>query len=67
MPSAIIRPQLGVGGCTPMPRKLNELSSTMAVPRPKLTATMTGPSALGTTKERMIVVGGRPSAMAAVT
>ncbi len=48
-PSLIMFPQLGIGGRTPTPRKLNDDSSTIASPSVALNETMIGPSAFGMT------------------
>ena len=42
-----IFPQLGIGGCTPSPRKLKLDSSKIAPAIPKVALTRTGPIALG--------------------
>ncbi|MNC76091.1 hypothetical protein D3C75_1277440 [compost metagenome] len=40
-------PQLAVGGCTPMPRKLRPDSAMIAAATPKVALTMIGASAFG--------------------
>ena len=46
-PPAIMFPQLGLGGCMPMPRNDRPLSSRIALPTPSVVATMAGPSEFG--------------------
>ena len=42
-----ISPQLGVGGCTPNPKKLNDDSMSMVEAIPNVADTITGAMALG--------------------
>ena len=66
-PPAIMLPQLGVGGCTPRPRKDSPLSSRIALPTPRVAATTAGPSAFGSTWRQSRRGDGTPSAVAAST
>ena len=47
-------PQLGVGGCTPRPRKLSPASSRIAFAMPNVAATITGARAFGSMWRKMM-------------
>lgn len=53
-PRVRMLPQLGVGGCTPMPRKDSADSTSTAEATPKVAATSTGAMALGRMCRKMI-------------
>ena len=60
-----ILPQLGVGGCTPNPRKLKPDSIKIAPAIPRVAFTNTGPTALGIKCLLMILKLEAPSARSA--
>ena len=62
-----MEPQLAFGGWMPMPRKLKPASSVTAPPMLAVTATTSGPIALGMTCRSMIWNSLPPSARAAST
>ena len=60
-------PQLGVGCCTPKPRKLRLDSVMIAPAKPNVAATTTGPMTLGRMWRKIMRWVGTPNATAAVT
>ena len=56
-PASSIVPQLGVGGCTPRPRKLSDASAMIAPAMPSVACTTTAGSAVGRTWRRTIRAG----------
>src|ERR1044071_6241451 len=67
IPTLIIWPQLGVGGGTPMPRKLRLASSIMSSGMASTKPTMIGEIEFGMRWHRMMYQGDAPSACAART
>src|SRR6185437_9915156 len=66
-PSAIIEPQLGVGGCTPRPRNESEDSAMIAPATPSVAAMTTGATTLGKMCLARILVSVAPSVFSACT
>ena len=60
-------PQLGLGGCVPMPRKLSDASSRMAEATHSVISTTMGAAMLGTMWRKMITGVLTPTATAAST
>jgi hypothetical protein len=60
-------PQLGVGSCTPRPRKLNVASAMMMKPTPTEARTISGATMFGNRWTRRISSGGVPATIAAST
>ena len=60
-------PQLGIGTCTPKPKKLSPASVRMALAMPKLAATVMGATTLGRMWRMIIHFCSTPTAWAAMT
>ena len=60
-------PQLGFGGCVPMPRKLSDASSRMAEATHSVISTTIGAEMFGTMWRKMIIGVRTPTAIAAST
>ena len=58
-----ILPREGVGGCTPIPRKLNAASSSMEIANTDVAYTSTGAMVLGRISEKRIYRPGIPAVM----
>ncbi len=66
LPSAIISPQDGVGGCTPKPRKENAASKRIALATSNVATTITAFAMFGRTSVIRIRMREHPAASAAV-
>src|SRR4029453_3005986 len=66
-PSRMILPQLGFGGCVPIPRKLSDASRRMAEATQSVIRTTIGAEIFGSTWRRMIFGVERPTAVDAST
>ncbi len=67
LPSAIIRPQDGSGGCTPSPRKDKAASSRIACAISRVATTISALRILGRISWARIRTGPKPAALAAAT
>ena len=67
MPSAIIRPQAGLGGGTPTPRKDSDASVTITTPSISVASTMAELMTLGRMWRHMISDFEQPATMASRT
>ncbi|MNC92248.1 hypothetical protein D3C83_86370 [compost metagenome] len=66
-PASSIVPQLGMGGCTPSPRKLSEASAMIAPAIPSVACTVTADSVAGITWRTSVRGVVAPIARAACT
>ena len=62
-----ILPRLAVGGCTPMPRKLKDASSSMDSAMTEVAYTRMGATVLGSISENRICLAGIPATMLLLT